>query len=723
MSAMIGSFRRGGHKENPVRTLKSIFVGSCLVFFLIGLVTGILGYAKTASAANLAYIYNTDTTTAQDFATFLTTQGHTATLISMSNVGGTNLSGYDLIIIGSDTGSLGSWGDEASVNQVNNSGEAIIGLGEGGYAFFGKINLAIGWPWGWHGGADSIYVMDPSHQIFNSPTIIPIPSPPSPPDLLLYSEPTGEVGIYIPSAAPDLTLLGREVGDLNHYPLVQQGNRYILWGFAGSPVDMTTVGQDLFNNIIVYMITPVPIRSIIPNYGIMGNQSLSFTLNGTGFQPEATVQLTNFVLINPPNQTSIDATISTISPTQITGTFDLRGAAIGQYDVVVTNPNGQSAILPKGFTVLDTSPPVTTASPVGGTYNAPLIVSLSANEPATIYYTTNGNQPDTNSAVYSGSIPISDTTTLRFFAIDAAGNSEDPRNPQNTQAYTIDTRITMEVQAPDTPIGGQILVTSTFTFPVDTRTFVADCQNVTHTLRDSNGNPLPPHDWLKAYSIGPPDTPGSDVTIYHAGVPFQVTCDVAQMYPPELLVAGAYTLEATYHNYFQPQGINLFKGSISAPAVALTVVANPHIIEATAGPNGSISPSGSVFVIHGGRKTFDIQPDPGYHVLDVKVDGDCKGPIHTYTFKNVTGDHTIEATFAINTYIIIAATGFHGTISPFGIVMVKYGESKTFTIKPDRGYHVDKLLVDLKPVVPPPSNSYTFKNVTGYHVIFATFAK
>src|SRR6185369_2296651 len=84
------------------------------------------------------------------------------------------------------------------------------------------------------------------------------------------------------------------------------------------------------------------------------------------------------------------------------------------------------------FTTIFTAP-VTTASPPGGTYTSPQNVTLTANEPATIYYTTNGNDPTTSSHIYSGPIPISVTTSLKFFARDTAGNSETVK----TTTYTI----------------------------------------------------------------------------------------------------------------------------------------------------------------------------------------------------------------------------------------------------------------------------------------------
>jgi FtsP/CotA-like multicopper oxidase with cupredoxin domain len=78
--------------------------------------------------------------------------------------------------------------------------------------------------------------------------------------------------------------------------------------------------------------------------------------------------------------------------------------------------------------ILDTTPPITTFTPVTGSYSAtPVVVTLATNEPATIYYTTDGSTPTTASSVYLGPISLTQTTTLGFMAVDTAGNAELPR--------------------------------------------------------------------------------------------------------------------------------------------------------------------------------------------------------------------------------------------------------------------------------------------------------
>ncbi len=71
--------------------------------------------------------------------------------------------------------------------------------------------------------------------------------------------------------------------------------------------------------------------------------------------------------------------------------------------------------------------------------------------------------------------------------------------------------------------------------------------------------------------------------------------------------------------------------------------------------------------------------------------------------------------------IITATADEHGKIAPTGDVAVPKGESKTFTITPDSGYHIKDVLVDGKSVGA--VSTYTFENVVDNHTIHATFAR
>ncbi|MFO7560633.1 MAG: hypothetical protein R6X10_17520 [Desulfobacterales bacterium] len=150
------------------------------------------------------------------------------------------------------------------------------------------------------------------------------------------------------------------------------------------------------------------------------------------------------------------------------------------------------------------------------------------------------------------------------------------------------------------------------------------------------------------------------------------------------------------------------------------VTITTYTIGSSAGQNGTISPSGSVALSHGADQTFTFTPNAGYHVENVLVDGSSFGLVSSYTFTNITSDHTISANFAVNTYTITASAGSGGAISPSGSVSADYGSSKTFTFTPGSGYHIATVLVDGASVGA--VSSYTFSSITANHTISVSFA-
>jgi len=84
---------------------------------------------------------------------------------------------------------------------------------------------------------------------------------------------------------------------------------------------------------------------------------------------------------------------------------------------------------------VDTTPPVTTASPAGGIYNTTQSVTLTANEPSAIHYTVDGSTPSMGSPVYSGPIEITTNTVIKFFGVDVSDNVASIKSA----TYTFDT--------------------------------------------------------------------------------------------------------------------------------------------------------------------------------------------------------------------------------------------------------------------------------------------
>ena len=206
-------------------------------------------------------------------------------------------------------------------------------------------------------------------------------------------------------------------------------------------------------------------------------------------------------------------------------------------------------------------------------------------------------------------------------------------------------------------------------------------------------------------------SPTGSVTVSHgSNRTFTISAD-ANYHVQDVLVDGVSVGAVTSYTFTNVTQNHTIQASFAI---------NTHTITATVGANGNVSPTGSVTVSHGSNRTFTISADVNYHVQDVLVDGVSVGAVTSYTFTNVTQNHTIQASFAINTHTITATVGANGNVSPTGSVTVSHGSNRTFTISADVNYHVQDVLVDGVSVGA--VTSYTFTNVTQNHTIQAIFA-
>ena len=128
---------------------------------------------------------------------------------------------------------------------------------------------------------------------------------------------------------------------------------------------------------------------------------------------------------------------------------------------------------------------------------------------------------------------------------------------------------------------------------------------------------------------------------------------------------------------------------------------------------------------YGGYNDYYLVVVFGYHVVNGKKTDtpfylSANNGIGVGNANATHGPHLLQVKVD-EVRIITATADEHGKIAPTGDVAVPKGESKTFTITPDSGYHIKDVLVDGKSVGA--VSTYTFENVVDNHTIHATFAR
>ena len=103
------------------------------------------------SVRKIAIVYDIDTSAALLYKAELETRGFVVDLLPVASItSGAVLDPYAALLIDPYSGFLETWaGSSDVVSLIRNSGKPAIGLGEGGYAYLGKLGSMLGYPHGW----------------------------------------------------------------------------------------------------------------------------------------------------------------------------------------------------------------------------------------------------------------------------------------------------------------------------------------------------------------------------------------------------------------------------------------------------------------------------------------------------------------------------------------------------------------------------------------------
>jgi len=125
-----------------------------------------------------------------------------------------------------------------------------------------------------------------------------------------------------------------------------------------------------------------------------------------------------------------------------------------------------------------------------------------------------------------------------------------------------------------------------------------------------------------------------------------------------------------------PQVLTMDRGY----AVTANFAINTYNIIATAGANGSISPSGTVAVAHGSSNVFTITPNAYCYISNVVVDGVTLAATNRYIFTNVIAPHTISAAFAFSNNAVVVKSAYGSPNPGVGTNLFNRGDTINCTM-------------------------------------------
>ena len=238
---------------------------------------------------------------------------------------------------------------------------------------------------------------------------------------------------------------------------------------------------------------------------------------------------------------------------------------------------------------------------VNATGSAKVVTLSHVNSSADIYYTTDGTTPTTSSTKYTGPFEVTKDTTVR-----AVADCGSDYSGYHTVTYTI------TVSRAQEPF--LALVDGDMDASNSAVTYVSSGTTVCLINEDMD-------------------------TVYYTTDGTTPTVNSSKMPMTGITITKDVTLKA----------IASSDENLNSTIVTIKVCLDTfHTVSASASEGGLISPSGDTGVRDGTNYTFAIIADEYYEIEDVKVDGVSVGTPDSYTFKNVSGDHTITATFSID---------------------------------------------------------------------------
>ncbi len=187
--------------------------------------------------------------------------------------------------------------------------------------------------------------------------------------------------------------------------------------------------------------------------------------------------------------------------------------------------------------------------------------------------------------------------------------------------------------------------------------------------------------------------------LYIEGIGVQEAESIAEVSPGHILVALG--IQA-------PRSIGFFETELQAVFKVTTSV-----------EHGDVT-GGQDQLDEGSNYTVTYTPDEDYELSTLSIDGvqqDIAAFPNSYTFENLSSDHTLDVTFKEIPKFDITTSVTNGSIDD--TLTVRRDKDGKISYQPRKHYEMDQVLIDGTPVENPQDclESYTFVNVQGPHSI------
>ncbi len=234
-----------------VITLGVMMTATAMVNYEIGCYNK--SYIKAAtksygSNGTILYIYGTNKSLAYKWKHLLENHSYAVHLLPVDGLINVQYSNYDLIIVGDDAY---PW-NASDAYILKMSRRPVIGIGWGGYRCFNTMQLDIGIHTSTYSTYSQVVKVPKNLTVYKEPVHISVATG----ELQLYTQPLSvwRKVIYTPSINPRKYLSIANYYSYDIYSEIIQEDRFVYWSFRQAPVYLTEDGENLFFNIVYYLL-------------------------------------------------------------------------------------------------------------------------------------------------------------------------------------------------------------------------------------------------------------------------------------------------------------------------------------------------------------------------------------------------------------------------------------------------------------------------------------